>query len=132
MALGGDIVELTSSNPDLGTFVYRVQVGQDNTYDTGGYVTNDDANQKTGAGEAIWQLNGKMGALNVTVVNDMTRKVAERIRQEISSLKDTTYTFSVVNGISYRGTGRIVGDITPNVNNSTIPIKVAAPEFKQI
>lgn len=132
MAVGGDILTLTSNHPTLGSFVYPVLRGQDNTYDTGGDRTNDDANSKTGANEPVWQINGKLGMVSVTVINDMTKKVAERLSQEAGSTVDATWTFTVINNITYQGTGRIVGDIAPNVNNSTLAIKIAAPQFVQV
>lgn len=132
MAVGGDVLSLTSNHPTLGSFVYKTLRNQDNTHDLGGDRTNDDANMKTGANEAVWQINGKLGALNFIIVNDMTKKTAERLGQEAGSAVDSTWTFTGINGITYSGKGRPVGDIVPNNNNSQLSVKIAAPEWAQV
>lgn len=132
MAVGGDVLELTSNHPSLGSFIYKVVRNQDNTYDTGGDRTNDDANMKTGGNEAIWQINGKMGAVNITLVNDMEQKTVERLEQEAAHPVPSVWTFSVINGKTYKGEGKPVGDINPNINNSTVAVKIAAPSFQQV
>ncbi len=132
MAVGGDITEISDNHPELGSFVYKVQAGQDNTYDTGGYRTNDDANMITGGREAIWQINGKMGFLQANIVNDMSQKVAERLSQLAAHPLPSTWTFSCINRVSYRGQGKPVGDISANINSTIMALKVAAPEFKQL
>lgn len=132
MAVGGDIVEISDNHPTLGSFVYKVQTSQDNTYDTGGNRTNDDNSQVTGSAEMIIQINGKLGFFQAVIVNDMSQKVAERLSQLAGSPVNSTWTFSVINNITYRGSGRPVGDISPNVNNSTLTLKVSGPQFKQV
>ncbi len=132
MAVGGDITEISDNHPTLGSFVYKVQAGQDNTYDTGGYRTNDDSGMVTGSREMITQINGKLGFLQANIVNDMSQKVAERLSQLSASPLPSTWTFSCINGVSYRGSGRPVGDISANINSTIMALKVAAPEFKQI
>lgn len=132
MAVGGDIVEVSDNHPELGSFVYKVQAGQDNTYDPGGLRSNDDANMVTGGREAIRQINGKMGFFQVNIVNDMTQKVIERLSALAAHPVPSEWTFTVINNITYRGTGFPVGDLTANVNNSTMPLKVNSPQFKQI
>lgn len=132
MAVGGDVLTLTSNHPTLGSFVYPVLRNQDNTVDLGGDRTNDDANAKTGANEPVWQINGKLGALNVQVVNDMTKKVAERLGQEAASQVDSTWVFTHINGFTYSGQGRPVGDIVPNLNNSSLAVIIRVPKFEQV
>lgn len=132
MAVGGDVLSLTSNHSTLGSFVYPVLRNQDNTVDLGGDRTNDDANAKTGANEPVWQINGKLGKLSVQIVNDMTKKVAERLGQEAGSPVDSVWTFTHINGFTYKGTGRPVGDIVPNLNNTSLQVMISAPEFKQV
>lgn len=132
MANFGDILSLTSNHPTLGSFVYKVLRTQDNTLDTGGDRTNDDINMKTGANEMVWQINGKGGQLNVTVVDDMQKKTAERLSQEAGALADSTWTLSHINGFVYSGEGRPVGDIIPNVNTGALTLKINAPLWAQV
>jgi len=130
---GGDIVELSYSNSVLGLQgTFKVKANEGNTFDPGGVRTNDDATQVTSNGEPIWQQNMKMGGATIVIVNDMSLKTDNVCAQLASSESDTTWTFTVINGKSYRGTGMIVGDITPNVNDSTLSIKIACPTLKQL
>ncbi len=132
MAVGGDIIEISDNHPTLGSFVYKVVVGQDNTYDTGGFRSADNADMRTGGGEMITQINGKLGFFQAVIVNDMTQKVAERLSQLSGSVEDSVWTFSVVNNKTYKGAGRPVGDVAPNINNSQVTLKVAGPSFLQV
>lgn len=132
MAVGGDILEVTDNHPTLGSFVYKIVANQDNTYDTGGPRSNDDANAVTSGREAITQINTKLGFLQFMAVNDMTIKVIERLASLAASTVDSVWTFTAINNITYRGTGRPVGDLSANVNNSQLQVKINAPEFKQI
>lgn len=132
MAVGGDITEVTDNHPTLGSFVYFPKTNEDNTYDTGGVRTNDDANMIDGGENPIWQLNGKMGFLQVNLVNDMNNKVVERLAQLAASTEPSVWTFSTKSGKSYRGTGKPVGDLAPNINTSIVAVKIAAPKFEQI
>lgn len=130
--VGGDIKEISVNHSTLGNRVFKVKSNEGNTYDPGGQRTNDDANQITSQGEPVWQINMKMGGLNVTLMNDMNLKDDEFLVALASDILDGVYLFTVVNGKSYRGTGRIVGDIVPNINDSTLAVKIACPTLKQI
>lgn len=132
MAVGGDIREVTDNHPTLGSFVYKVKASEDNTYDTGGFRSNDDANMVTGGKEMITQINAKLGFLQVNLVNDMTNSVAERLASLAASPVDSVWTFTAINGVTYRGKGRPVGDINPNINTTIVAVKIASPEFKQV
>ncbi|HTH58230.1 MAG TPA: hypothetical protein VL728_19425 [Cyclobacteriaceae bacterium] len=133
MAVGGDILEITCNHPTLGSKTFSAKSGEGNTYDTGGFRTDDDANGITGNGKPIWKMNRKMGMFSATVENDMNLgKEAEFISALASDPNPADWTFSVVNGAVYKGTGKPVGDSQPNINDATVVLKVAAPQFKQI
>lgn len=131
MAVFGDVLSLSENNPTLGSFVYKVLRTQDNTLDLGGDRVNDDVNMKTGGDEMVWQINGKGGQLTVTVIDDMTKKTAERINSVCGALTDSTWTMSHKNGFVYTGEGRIVGDIVPNINTGALTIKINVPLWSQ-
>lgn len=130
--IGGDISEISINNSQVGNRVLKVKANEGNTYDPGGLRANDDASQVTTAAEPIWQLNMKMGGLMVTCINDMVLKTDEYLVAVAGSLVDSVFTFTVVNGKSYRGTGRIVGDIVPNINDSTVSLTLRSADIKQI
>jgi len=135
MAVGGDIVEITFNHPssNIGSGVFAAKSGEGNTYDTGGFRTEDDANSVTGSGSPIWKKNRKMGFFQIVVENDMNvNQNLEKIALMAAHPVPAEWTFTVINGAVYKGSGKPVGDITGNINDATVPLKVAGAEFKKI
>lgn len=123
MVSGGDILEISWSNPNGTGFFFPV-AGEDSTYDLGGF-RSDDTGAIDGAGRYINQLNQKPWMFSVTASNDMTADVPEfEAANNIASFAgDTTFAFTCVNGITYTGVGTVVGDIQLNGNKSTFTFK---------
>jgi hypothetical protein len=132
MAYGGDIIEVTFNNSTVGSGVFKPKAGEGNTYDTGGVRTNDDTKAVTSDGEGIWTQNMQMGFFSITVANDMSvRRDLEKAALLSAATTPTTWTFQVINGAKYRGTGMLVGDLSGDVDKATLVIKVVAPKFVQ-
>lgn len=133
MAFGGDIIEVTFNNNLVGSFTFKPKAGEGNTYDLGGIRTMDDNKSITSSGEGIYTQNNQMGFLQVLVANDMNvRKDLENLAKSAAALVETTVTFTVINGVTYRGKGMVVGDLTADIDKSTVPVKIAVPKFAQI
>lgn len=133
MAFGGDITSITYNNPEVGSGVFKPKAGEGNTYDLGGMRYVDDVNSKTSDGTGIWTQNNKMGFFQVLIANDMNvNKDAEKIVALHRSTSDTLWTFTVVNGCTYRGKGRPVGDVAPDVDKATVSLKVNVEELEQV
>jgi hypothetical protein len=131
--IGGDITEVTFNNPSVGSGFFKAKAGEGNSYDTGGIRTDDDDKSITGDGEPIWTQNRKMGHFQILIGNDMSiRKDLEKLALLAGSVDETTWTFTVINGTTYRCTGRPVGDLLADIDKSTIPLKVASPGIKQV
>ena len=133
MAVGGDILEITYNHPTLGSGILRPKAGEDNSYDLGGIRTNDDANSIDGGGTPIYQKNRVMAMFEVVVAND--QNVNEDLEQMIALAADPVeaeWTFSLINGTVYGGTGVPVGDLQGNINQATFTLKVAGASFKKI
>ena len=133
MAVGGDILEITYNHPTLGSGTLFPKAGEDNTYDTGGFRSADDASAIDGAGVMIDTMNRVRGFFEVMIANDMnTNLELEKMVQLASSPVPATWVFSVINGVSYKGAGKPVGDLQGNINKATFTLKVAGGEFKKI
>lgn len=133
MAYGGDIKEVTFNNANIGSVSFKPKAGEGNTYDLGGVRTADDNSGITADGEAIWTQNMKMGMLQVLIANDMNvRKDLEKLADSAAALVETTVTFTVINGVTYRGKGMVVGDLIADIDKATVPVKINVPQFKQI
>lgn len=133
MATGGDILEVTFNHPTLGSGILRPKSNEDNTYDTGGIRTADDANMIDGGGKPIYQKNRVMGFFEIVVAND------QNVNQDLETMvslaadpEESDWTFTLINGTVYGGTGKPVGDLQGNLNQATFTLKVAGAEFKKI
>lgn len=133
MAVAGDIIEITYNHPTLGSGTFFPKAGEGNTYDPGGIRTGDDAGMIAGAGNPIWQKNRVRGFFEVVVENDQNvRNDAQVIADLMASPVPADWTFEVINGTIYGGSGMPVGDIQPDVNAGTVTLKVAGPSFVKI
>lgn len=133
MAVGGDIKEVTYNHPTRGSGTIFPKAAEDNTYDPGGIRTSDDANMVDGAGNPIWQLNRVLGFFEVLVANDMnSRQDLENVAAIAADPVPAEWTFSMINGAVYKGTGKPVGDIQGNINQATFTLKVAGGSFVKI
>lgn len=126
MAVGGDIIEVTYNHPTLGTGTFYPKSGEDSTFDTGGFRSNDDANMIDGGGNMIDQMSQVRPFFEVPVANDQnTREDAVKIAALAASPVLADWTITVINGTVWGMKGKPVGDIQANVNQATIPLKVA-------
>lgn len=133
MPSGGDIIEITYNHPSIGTGVFYPKSSEDSTYDTGGFRTGDDANMIQGDGQAIYQMNRKRWEFMVKCGWDMLTANELEILSDLSgSQEEGVYTFTSVNGVVYKGKGKIVGDIQGNGNTSTVDLKASGGGILQI
>lgn len=123
---GGDWLEIRVSHPTLGEHVFYPKANEGNTFDPGGIRTNDDANQVSGDGQSIYQMNRVRGFLEVTVANDMnTRQDFIFAKNLGASPVEASYVASHINGSTWGFNGKPVGDIQVDSNASTFTLKVA-------
>jgi hypothetical protein len=133
MAFGGDIKEITFNNAEVGSGIFKPKAGEGNTYDVGGLRTADDTKAITADGELIVTQNMQAGFLQVLIANDMNvRQDLEKAASLAASQSRTTWTFTCVNGITYRGVGVVAGDLSGDIDKATVPLKVVCPEWKQV
>ncbi len=133
MATGGDITEVTCNHPTLGSKTFFPKSSEASTYDTGGFRSKDEANAIDGSGTPIDTMNQVRGFFETTVSNDMNlAKELEFVASLAASPVPATWTFTVINGISYSGSGKPVGDLSADVDKATFKLKVAGGTFKQL
>lgn len=126
MAVGGDIVEITFNHPTVGSGVLFPKAGEDSTFDTGGFRSNDDANMVAGNGEMIDQMNRVRWSLEAVIAWDMnTRGDLEKMVELAGSPVEAEWTVTNINGTVYGGTGKPVGDLQGNGNAATFTLKVS-------
>lgn len=131
-AVGGDITEIRYNHPTLGTGVFYPKSGEDNTYDPGGIRTGSDANMIDGSGNPIFQKNRVRGFFEAVIANDQnTAQEAETMAALSASPVPAEWSFSIINGTTYSGTGTVVGDIQPNINQATVTLRVEGGQFRK-
>lgn len=125
MASHGDIPEVTFNHPTLGTGVFYPIAGEGHTFDPGGLRNNDDSNAIAGNGDPVFSKSRVRGFLSVLVENDMlVREDAIKVAALAADPLPAEYTFSVINGAVWSGTGAPVGDIAPDIMAGTFTLKI--------
>jgi hypothetical protein len=120
----GDLTEATFNHPTIGSGTIQVKASQDNTYDLGGYRSADDAAAITGSGVMIDRINNTRWIVNLPAVAwDMNINLElETINRLAADPVPADWTFGNINGSAYRGSGKPVGDLAGDTNNSTFSL----------
>lgn len=124
-AVGGDIIEITWNHPTLGSGVVLPKSAEDSTIDPGGLRTSDDANMVDGAGNAIMQMNRVRWSFETVVAWDAEGETLNQMAALAASNVPATWTFESVNGSTWKGYGKPVGDLQGNGNQATFTLKVS-------
>jgi len=133
MATGGDVLEITFDNPNIGSGSFFPISNQGNTFKPGGIMANDDANQVTASGTMINQLNRTLGHFEVLCENDMNLRDDISVAQALAGdTANTDFTISLNNKTVWTATGRPVGELTSDVNASSFTLKINAPVWEKI
>lgn len=121
----GDVDEIVCQHA-LGEFRFSPKSNESFTIDRGGIRANDDANQVTSTGQNMPQLNrvrwSVEGAIAVDTIADTEPDALAKLA---AHPEDGTWTFSLITGTVYKGTGRPVGDQQYDTNAGTMTLKVA-------
>jgi hypothetical protein len=126
MAVGGDIKEITYNHPTLGSGSVLPKSGEDSTYDTGGYRSDDDENGIDGGGNMIDIMKQVRPYFEAVVANDMNVDgTLEKMVALAASPVPAQWTISIVNGVTYGMTGKPVGPLQGEISKATFKLKVA-------
>jgi hypothetical protein len=128
MPTGGDIREITWNHPTLGSGRFLPKAGEDSTYDLGGYKTDDSDTNVDSGGNFINSKQRKPWMFQVSnIAWDMknpNRQELEQMQAMSDSFDEATFTMTNINGVTYMGTGTIVGDIQGSGKDCTISFKI--------
>jgi hypothetical protein len=121
-SVGGDITEITFSNPDAGSGTLQVLAGETSTFDLGG-IRNEVL--VTGSGQQVTKKTQAPWMVEVTLDWDSnTREDLEKLNAVAAATSPTDWTFTSINGTVYSGTGTIDGDLQGDLSAPTIGITV--------
>lgn len=120
----GDVREVVFQHPDLGEFRFSTKANESYTIDLGGNRVNDDANQITGNGQPIYQINTARWSFEGPLIADlMTAKELTTLNKITSSAKEGTLTVAMALGSVYTAKGMPVGDIQIDTNTAQVSMK---------
>ena len=121
-SVGGDITEVTFSNPDAGSGTLQILAGETNTFDLGG-IRNEVL--VTGSGQQVTKKTQAPWMVEVTVDWDSnTREDLELLNAVSAATSATDWTFTSINGTVYSGVGTIDGDLQGDLSAPTISLSV--------
>ena len=122
--VGGLLTDLKITNPDAGSFTFYGMKGEDSTYILGGFE-NEDNGAVDGSGALVITKDIKIGWIQGTFSNNMgaTMPALEFAQAVQNSLNESTIVFTNINGVTYGGSGTIVGEVSLNANKNTISFK---------
>lgn len=129
---GGDITEISFNHPTLGSGTFFPKANEDDTYDLGGFRSDDDQDMVAGNGDMIDKINRKRWFVEATIAgnlnssnNSNASSDLELLRLLASSPVLGDWAISHISGTVWKGKGKPVGDIQENVNAATIGFKVS-------
>lgn len=121
--IGGDITELVCKHPTLGDVRFQPKSNESFTMDRGGVRNNDDANQITGGGQAVYQKNRVRWSFEGPVYVDLSSDAT--VEQLAESAEEGTWVISHISGAIYQGKGKPVGDLQPDTNTAQMTLKIS-------
>jgi len=121
-SVGGDITEITLSNPDAGSATFQVLAGETNTFDLGG-IRNEV--KTTGSGQMVTVKTNVPWMVEVTLDWDSnTREDMELVNDFAASSRPTDCTITSINGTVYSGVGTVDGDVQGDLSGPTLPLNL--------
>lgn len=125
-AIGGDIIEVRASHPELGDFVFFPKSGESFTLDPGGFMTDDSDNGIAGDGSGIYIKTQKRWSLEGVAKWDMNvSNEFEFYRALEESNIETDFTFTSSNGTVWGGKGMPVGGNQGDMGAATFSMKLS-------
>lgn len=122
--IGGDITEIVCQHT-LGEFRFSPKSNEDFTIDPGGIRTNDDANQVTAAGEAMYQKNRVRWSIEGPIAVSFADATADDVSALSEHPDEGTWTITHISGTIWKGKGKPVGDLQPASNTAMMTLKLA-------
>lgn len=122
--LGGDITEIVCKHPSLGTARFQTKSNESYTMDRGGIRNNDDANQITGGGQAIWQKNRVRWSFEGPHL--VPYGGSEVSMEDLAeSSEEGTWVITHISGTIWQGKGKPVGDLNSDTNTAQGTMKIS-------
>jgi hypothetical protein len=123
MPVSGDLKNVSVNHPELGSRTFEAKTGEDFTYMTGGYKSNDDDGNIGVAGSRIDQLNRYPWSAELTLVKNIDDH--DFLQNLSENPVEGDWTFEHISGEVRVGKGKPVGDIASNFQAGTIALKCA-------
>jgi hypothetical protein len=123
--IGGDVLEVACTHPTLGSFRFSPKAAEAFNLEKGGIRNTDDNTGVTGQGQSIWIKNRNRWNADGPVAVDM---VSDNEMLNLDALAaspvEGTWTFTMIGGAIYKGTGNVVGELKVDTNTASMPLKI--------
>ena len=122
--VGGDIVEITSKHPTLGSLTLFPKSGEESTFNTGGLRAEDGMEKIAGDGTAIDTIVRNRWSFEVPAAWDMNdNNELVKLAELAGDPQASDWTFTNINGTVWAGNGKPVGELPGNGKAATITVK---------
>lgn len=124
VVIGGDILAIKWSNPDLGSGMFFPLANTDSTLNKGGFRGNDQP-VLDGAGRMINQMNRTAWSAKMEVAADLVNSQEFETASAIAaSTSETVWTIDHVSGVTYSAKGVILGSLEMNANKASFSLNI--------
>lgn len=125
--IGCELLKTEISNSVVGKVTLFHKAKETAKIDKGGLMTEDKAEGVTSAGGAMYSLSHKRWSVEPSAVawGKTGVDTLEKLNEFNNEITDSVFTFTLVDGTVYTGTGRIVGDTIADSLDASIPFKAA-------
>lgn len=121
MSVAGDLKSISVNHSELGSRTFEAKAGEDFTFMTGGFKSNDDDGNIGVFGNRIDQLNRFPWSTESTlVINEGDHDFLQALTQ---SPIEGDWVFEHISGDVRVGKGKPVGDVSSNLQAGTIALK---------
>lgn len=129
---GGDIHEVSISNPDVGTVFYSPMSGESNEINFGG-IQSEDNKAVTASGTLVNSFKRVPGMTEIVVAsNESGNEEYQKTVLIAASTKESIMTIAMVTGVVYKASGVVQGELKLDVYKSTFTLPfVSGLGFKQ-
>lgn len=125
MPSGGDMIQISWNDPNLGSGTFYGKSGEDTTVNTGGAMTDDSDTNIDTAGNFINTMRLIPWKISSTISWDMInpqRREIEMLKKLTGTVNSQDFVFTNINGVNYTGNGKVVGAVEGSAKDCTMTI----------
>jgi len=126
MTVGGDILDIVTTNPDLPTHTWYPMATEAGSMSLGGNIVQSEVNGVAGGGsEMVYSRQGERAFFEVVCACDTAVRQDNVVWKNYQqSVSETTATITLNNGTIYKYTGMLVGPMEMDTMAATFTFRI--------